>query len=168
MVIHIGDDMGTKKIDTETRQRQIVEEALGIVAQHGLEGLSVAELGNRTGLVPSGVYRHFEGKDQIILAVLDFVRDHLFRYLQAVRQETSDPVDRLRRLFYRHLKLLKDNPGIPRVVFGGAVFSADVPNRDKASEIIEGLQNTMPTVYGHPVDRRIRAAIEKLKQEFDL
>lgn len=130
--------MGTKKLDTVTRQRQIVEEALGIIAQHGLEGLSVAQLGNRTGLVPSGVYRHFEGKDQIILAVLEFVQDHLFRYLYTVRQESLDPLDRLRRLFYRHLKLLQDNPGIPRVVFSGAVFSGEAPIRDKVRQIIEG------------------------------
>lgn len=130
--------MGTKKLDTATRQRQIVEQALGLIAQNGLERLRVAELGVRTGLVPSAVYRHFEGKDKIILAVLDFVGDRLSQNVQSARQEASDPLDQLRRLFYRHLKLLQENPGIPSVIFAGAVFSEGTPNRDKVREIIEG------------------------------
>lgn len=130
--------MGTKKLDTETRQRQIVNELLRIVANDGLEGLSVAELANRIDLVPSGIYRHFEGKDQIILAALEFVRDHLFQYLQAVKRESADPVERLHSLFTYHLGLLRDNPGIPGIVLSGAVFSHTPPNRDKAKEIVQG------------------------------
>jgi len=36
-----------------------------------LVGLSLAAVARRVGLVPSGIYRHFKNKDEILLAVLD-------------------------------------------------------------------------------------------------
>ncbi len=130
--------MGTRKLNTETRQRQIVEEALQITREHGLAGLSMTELASRSGLVPAGIYRHFKGKNEIVDAVLDFLRERLFGFVEAICEETPDALERLHRLLIRHLKLLLENPGIPQVVFAEGIFSPDSSGFTKTSEIIEG------------------------------
>ena len=135
---HIGVGMGTRKLDTETRQRQIVESALQITFEQGLSGLSLTELASRSGLVPAGIYRHFKGKDQIVDAVLDFLRDRLFAFVDATREETPDAIERLHLLLSRHLKLLLENPGIPQVVFSEGIFFPDSNGFSKTREIIEG------------------------------
>lgn len=130
--------MGTRKLDTETRQRQIVEAALQITLESGLSGLSMTELASRSGLVPAGIYRHFKGKDDIVDAVLDYLRDRLFAFVEAIRETTHDALERLRLLLVRHLGLLLENPGIPQVVFSEGIFSPDSSGFTKTREIIEG------------------------------
>ena len=139
--------MATEKLDTEVRQEQILQAALSLLARDGLERLSVAALARRVGLVPSALYRHFRNKDQIVDAVLALVRDRLVENVRAVRDETPDALDRLRRLLARHLALVRDNQALTRVVFSGDVHSGRPARRarmfagiraylDKVAEIV--------------------------------
>ena len=69
--------MAEEKLDTQVRRQQIAEAALELVANRGLRGLSVAAVARRVGLVPSGIYRHFKNKGEILDAVLDRVEARL-------------------------------------------------------------------------------------------
>ncbi|HEY6572448.1 MAG TPA: helix-turn-helix domain-containing protein, partial [Candidatus Eisenbacteria bacterium] len=62
--------MRTRKLATEVRRDQIAAAALQIIAAHGVRGLSLAAVARRVGLVPSAIYRHFAGKDEILDATL--------------------------------------------------------------------------------------------------
>jgi AcrR family transcriptional regulator len=107
----------TQKRDTAVRQEQIASAALAIIAQHGLRRTSVASVARRVGLVPSAIYRHYRGKDEILDAVLDLVRDRLLDNLRRVTTETPDAIARLHRLLSLHVSLLTTQPGILRVIF---------------------------------------------------
>jgi len=156
--------MGTRKLDTETRQRQIVEAALQITLESGLSGLSMTELASRSGLVPAGIYRHFKSKDDIVDAVLDYLRDRLFAFVEVIREETPDALERLHLLLARHLGLLLENPGIPQVVFSEGIFSPDSHGFTKTREIIEGYLERVAQIVRegqdsgciHPVSTRRR------------
>jgi AcrR family transcriptional regulator len=50
------------------------------------------------------------------------VRDRLLENVQAVRAESADPFDRLRRLLDRHVKLIRENQALPRIVFSEEVY----------------------------------------------
>jgi AcrR family transcriptional regulator len=113
----------TRKRDTEVRQDQIAQAALALIARHGLRRLSVAAVARRVGLVPSAIYRHFDGKEAVIDTVLDLVRERLFDNVRAVREESSLAIDRLRLLLFRHMALVRDNQGLPRVVFSEEVYT---------------------------------------------
>ncbi len=113
----------TDKLDTDHRQEQIAQAALSLIAQHGLKRLSVAAVARRVGLVPSAIYRHFDGKDAVIDTVMDLVRERLFDNVRAVRRETADPLERLRLLLFRHMALVRDNQALPRVVFAEEVYA---------------------------------------------
>ncbi len=117
-----------EKLDTEVRQEQIAQAALDLIARHGLKRLSVAAVARRVGLVPSAIYRHFDGKEAVIDTVLDLVRERLFDNVRAVRRDTADPLERLRRLLFRHVALVRDNQALPRVVFSEEVY-AERPDR---------------------------------------
>lgn len=65
--------MRARKVKTEIRQDQIARAALSIVVSQGLEKLNVAAVAEKVGIVPSGIYRHFKGKEAVLDAVLDFI-----------------------------------------------------------------------------------------------
>lgn len=109
--------MATDKLRTEIRKEQIAQAALGIVTTHGLKALSIARVARRVGLVPSALYRHFKSKDEVLDAVIDLIGDRLLANVQIVTEEVTDPIERLRRLLHRHVQLIREDHGVPRVVF---------------------------------------------------
>jgi len=57
-----------KKADTRTA---ILQQALDLSSEIGLEGLSVGSLAKRVGMSKSGLYAHFESKEDLQAQVLD-------------------------------------------------------------------------------------------------
>ncbi len=121
---------------TEIRQEQIVQAALAVIARSGVVGLSVAGVAKEVGMVPSGIYRHYRNKDEILEVVLDLISQRLLGNVQAVRVEASDPLERLHRLLLRHLDLIRRNGGIPRIVLSEEIFSGQPKRRLKVYRMI--------------------------------
>jgi len=111
--------MAEAKLDTKTRRRQIAEAALGLVANQGLRRLSMAAVARRVGLVPSGIYRHFKNKEELIGAVLDCIEDRLLANVRAARSERADPLDCLYDVLMRHIRYLREGKiiSVPRMIF---------------------------------------------------
>jgi AcrR family transcriptional regulator len=121
---------------TEIRQEQIAQAALALIARRGVAGLSVAGVAKEVGVVPSGIYRHYRSKDEILDVVLDLISQRLLGNVQAVRVEVSDPLDRLHRLLLRHLELIRTHSGIPRVVLSEEIFAGQPKRRHKVYRMI--------------------------------
>jgi AcrR family transcriptional regulator len=127
----------TRKVETVVRQEQIANAALAIIAQHGLRRTSVASVARRVGLVPSAIYRHYRGKNEILDAVLELVRDRLLDNVRAVTIETPDAIERLRRLLALHVSLLTKQPGILRVVFSEEVYAGRPARRARVFRTVK-------------------------------
>jgi AcrR family transcriptional regulator len=135
--------MAAEKLGTVVRREQIAQAALSLIGSHGLRGLSVARLARRVGLVPSALYRHFKGKDEVIDAVLQHIRDSLQQNARAVRAETGEALERLRRLLTRHVALVRDNGALPRIVFSEEVY---VGRPDRRARMFAGIQRYLDDV----------------------
>ncbi len=128
--------MGTQKLETEVRRRQIAQAALSLVASHGLKGLTIAGIAGHIGLVPSAIYRHFKNKDQVIDAILDLVRERLLGNVQMVTQETENILDRLKRLLMLHIQLIRENRGILQVAFSEEIMSGPPARKGKVYAMV--------------------------------
>jgi len=130
--------MSDQKLDTEIRKEQIAEAALGLLASQGLGRLSIAAVARRVGLVPSGIYRHFSGKDEMLEAVLGLLERRIGEILQAAEQATPDPLERLRKVLMGHVRFIREGRAIPRMVFAddGAKFSPAL--RARVLAILQG------------------------------
>ena len=114
--------MSLDKLNTEIRQEQIAQAALSLLNNHGIKKLSIASVARRVGLVPSGIYRHFPSKEQIIDAAVDLIFSRLVNNVTEVCNETQDPLERLRKLLVRHVEMIRENHAIPRIIFSEEVY----------------------------------------------
>jgi AcrR family transcriptional regulator len=130
--------MRAKKVETEVRQDQIAQAALSVIGRHGLKGLNLARVARQVGFVPSAIYRHFDGKDGVLDAVLDLIRDRLFGNVDAVCRKTPEPMEQLHRLLLRHVQLIRENQGIPRIIFSDEMYIGHPERRAKVYAIISG------------------------------
>lgn len=124
------------KLDTEIRQKQLAQAALAIIAGHGLPGLSVARVARRVGLVPSAIYRHFKGKEDLLDAVIDLIRERLHRNVAMVAEQTPDALERLKRLLSAHVHVIRENQGILRIVFSDELHRGNAAKKARVYEMV--------------------------------
>lgn len=130
--------MRARKTKTEVRQEQIAQAALSVVERHGLHGLNVARVAKAVGVVPSGLYRHYPGKDGVLDTVLDLIAARMEANVAQARANGTSALDRLHGLLLRHVELIRCNSAIPRVVFSEEILHGRSTHRRRMYEIIRG------------------------------
>ncbi len=80
----------TRSRDPERRER-ILAAAAELIARHGYLGVSLGDIGAATGIVGSGVYRHFDGKVSILVELFDRVVDRLIADAEVMLRERDQP-----------------------------------------------------------------------------
>jgi len=125
-----------EKMETAIRQEQLAQAALALIAAHGLEGLSVARVASRVGLVPSALYRHFSGKGELVDAVVGLIRERLHGNVSAVMRQTPDALERLRLLLMAHVRVIRENEGILRVIFSDELHHGHTDRKDRVYEMV--------------------------------
>ncbi len=128
--------MAAEKLDTQIRREQIAEAGLSLVGNRGLKDLSIAGVARRVGLVPSGIYRHFRSKDEVLEAVLDLIGSRLLNNVATARNKSPDSLECLKFLVMQHVKLIRENEAIPRLVFSDEVYGGNPGRKVKMYGII--------------------------------
>jgi len=153
--------MAEEKLDTQIRREQIAEAALALVASQGLQRLNVAAVARRVGLVPSGIYRHFKSKNEILDAVLDLLEERLMAMVQAACQKVEDPLERLRTLLMSHVRFIREGRAIPRMIFSDDLQHGSPERRQRILGILMGyLGRVRQIVETGQREGRIRANLD--------
>lgn len=74
----MSSDEPVRTRDPDRRQR-ILHAAAALLAERGFHGVSMADIGGAAGIVGSGVYRHFDSKSAVLVALLDDVMARLMK-----------------------------------------------------------------------------------------
>jgi AcrR family transcriptional regulator len=94
-----------------TRQR-VVAEALAVIAQDGVQAMSMRALAARLGVVPGALYHHVRNKQQLQDLLLDNVLAEINLQLDA----TLDWTDQLTLLAHRLRQVLEAHPGVAGIL----------------------------------------------------
>ncbi len=153
--------MAEAKLDTQIRREQIAEAALELVAGQGLRRLSVAAVARRVGLVPSGIYRHFKSKDDILAAVLDRIEERLLANVRSARQAHADPLECLKDILMRHIRFIREGRAIPRIIFSDDVHAGSPERKRRVFEIFTRYRDQIGEVVRlGQAQGRIRAGLD--------
>jgi AcrR family transcriptional regulator len=80
------------------RKERILAAAADLVASKGYHAVSMADIGAAAGITGSGIYRHFESKSAVLVALFDRVIDGLLRDEETVVAGSTDLSQVLLRL----------------------------------------------------------------------
>lgn len=72
------------------RKNRILASASELIGRKGFHAVSIADIGNAAGITGSGVYRHFDSKSAILVALFDQVIDNLIADEQRILDDTAD------------------------------------------------------------------------------
>ena len=79
--------------------------AAALGAHRGFDAISLADIGAEAGIVGSGVYRHFDSKTAILVAMADRVMDRLMTRAAGIIAASADERECLSRLVRDHIEV---------------------------------------------------------------
>ncbi len=79
--------------------------AAALGAQRGFDAISLADIGAEAGIVGSGVYRHFDSKTAILVAMADRVMDRLMTRAAEIIAASVGEREYLSRLVRDHIEV---------------------------------------------------------------
>lgn len=104
------------------RQLEIIEAAGKILTVAGVSGLTIKNLAREMKFSESAIYRHFTSKEEIIVAMLDYLADSLDeRYTNAISKEQS-PEEKFVTLFRNQFSFFEKNPHFVVAVFSDGLM----------------------------------------------
>ena len=86
------------RIRDPERKERILAAAADLVARNGYHAVSMADIGAAAGITGSGIYRHFDSKSALLVALFDRVIDRLLAEERDIVEDERDLPRALRRL----------------------------------------------------------------------
>ncbi|MFN2545274.1 MAG: TetR/AcrR family transcriptional regulator [Actinomycetota bacterium] len=101
---------GRTRMPANERKRQIVLAARDVFGRAGYEDASVDQLAARAGVTKPILYRHFDGKRDLYLAVLEDHLGDLIRRLWVGLSASTEPRERLRESLHAYFEFVEQRP----------------------------------------------------------
>lgn len=113
----------------------LLEAAVDVIRERGVSGLSLRECARRAGVSHAAPYRHFAGKEALLMAVAG----EGFRMLVTAGRESmvelTDPGERLDAYGVAYVQFAIDNPERHRLMFAAALDSTLATEEDLKSSV---------------------------------
>lgn len=104
------------------RQMQILECAIKILAEKGIEGLTIKALSSSLNVTDPAIYRHFKNKYAILASLLKMFRERASNHADELTQLQGSALDLLRELFMQTCSNFEQRPYFAAVVFSEEMF----------------------------------------------
>ncbi len=99
------------RLKAPQRKEQLLDVATKLFARFGYEATTTASIAQAAGVTEPILYRHFQNKQELFVAIVRAVSDQTMRHWQELVGHTSDPEEQFRLIageFPRHIAQLAD------------------------------------------------------------
>jgi AcrR family transcriptional regulator len=101
----VADQRSARRHRDPERKQRILDAAAALGARRGFHAISMADIGAEAGIVGSGIYRHFQSKTAVLVAMLDQVMDRLADRATAIVAAEDDDGRALSALVRDHIEV---------------------------------------------------------------
>lgn len=103
------------------RQTQIIQESIKLIAEKGIQGLTIKNISKSIGISEPAIYRHFENKKEIIKGIIARLQEPVGNNKPTV-QDTMTGRAKIRAMVENHTTRFIENPPITAIVFSEEMF----------------------------------------------
>ena len=149
----------------------IVNAALGLASQIGLEGLSIGALAEVTGMSKSGVFAHFGSREELQISVIREYHDQFESEVFYPALSCARGLPRLQSLFDNWMQRTTTEIDSGCIYISGAVEFDDRPGsvRDALASSVNTWQNALQrSVAQAQVEKHLTAKADPLQVAFEI
>lgn len=139
------------KKNTHIRQKEIIQAALQVLGEKGVNGLTITEIASRAGMSDANIYRHFKGKQEIFEALGDFIGEAVMDKASRIGAKKGSAVEKLSLIFRSHASLIAANPGLPRFIFSEEIHLGNQHLTATIAGKMAGYIETLSTVIAEGI-----------------
>jgi len=118
----------TARVRDPARKERILSAAADLVARRGFTAVSMEDIGEAVGITASAIYRHYDSKNAVLVAMFDRVVDKLLSEGQAIAAAGIAPQEALARLVDGQIEFVLTDREVAQVYFREI---AQVPEADR-------------------------------------
>ncbi len=119
------------------RQQEIINTSMELIAEGGIQALTIKNLAKKIGFAESAIYRHYENKIQILLAILDYFKTGNELLYKDILNESGSSLQLIKKIFALHLQKFYESPSLVPVIFSEEIFRNEEELSKKVSEIMK-------------------------------
>ncbi len=118
------------------RQKEIVETALELISEKGIQGLTIKNLSKKIGISEPAIYRHYESKIHILMAILEVFKRNTEDIFREELDKDIPALEKISLLFARNFDAFSKTPSLVPVIFSEELFRSEPDLMHKVYEII--------------------------------
>ncbi len=155
----VAHDKMKKRLNADIQKPKIVKQFYKTILAQGFEGASVAKVAKQMQIHPSLILHYFGNKENLTLALVDYVIDAYGSLLKKFKSQDLTPEDRLERL----LEALWSREYYEKIDVAGsfAVLAVSFRNEKihhKIRELYRGLKKFLVREFTYLMDHQVVAA----------
>jgi len=112
-------------MELTSRQKEIVGVSIALIADHGIQNLTIKNIAAAIGVTEPAIYRHFENKFEIMNAVLDSFQKIALDVLDSEEVAGQDSLGRIERFISDRYRRCVENPKLAKLMFSEENFQFD-------------------------------------------
>jgi TetR/AcrR family fatty acid metabolism transcriptional regulator len=123
------------------RQEEIINASIELIAEKGIQGLTIKNLSKKIKVTEPAIYRHFESKTEILLAMLNNLDETTETLTQKILSKEKDPLKRIEKAFNLYFNIFAEHPYWVSVIFADEIFKNEDVLAEKIRQILERKEN---------------------------
>jgi AcrR family transcriptional regulator len=144
------------------RQIQIIQAATGIIAEQGIQNLTIKNLAEKIGITEPGIYRHFQNKIEILESVLGYFGSENMKFFSEVVAVKLGAVEKIETIFSHHFEVFVRQPAFAAIIFAEEIFQNEQRLAKTVLDIMTQSQKTFITIItDHDTMHELRDDIDK-------
>lgn len=133
----------TPRLTTASRQAEIVDAALRLAQERSPALITTTDIAQAIGVTQGALFKHFENKEALWLAAMEWVREQLMERIEAAAAGSPDALQALRQVFEAHVDFVARHPGVPRLIFHELQQPADSPLKESVRALMKSYRQLL-------------------------
>jgi AcrR family transcriptional regulator len=118
------------------RQLEIIKAAGEILTESGIAGLTTKKLAAKMGFAESALYRHFTGKEEIMVTMLQYLAADMDKRLKDCLLNIDESEFQLKEVFNNQFDFFKKNPHFLVAIFSDGLLEESKVINDAIMQIM--------------------------------
>jgi TetR/AcrR family fatty acid metabolism transcriptional regulator len=107
------------------RQKEIIAAALDIVAEQGIQRLTIKNLARAVKVSEPALYRHFRSKYDILISIIAWYKQFFIEMANKMSRSEQPAVDKIGSLYQEMFRSFVERPALSIVIFSEDLFRYD-------------------------------------------
>lgn len=114
-----------------TRQQEIMQCALDVIAESGVQALTIKSIAQKMGMTEAALYRHFESKFEILSAIVDYFGSIGMENIKNAVAQSVTATEKLEAIIVERFRIISENKALICMITDEEIFKHEKKLFDK-------------------------------------